>query len=150
MGVDKLYDGKGGGEVTVGVGMGVDKLYDGKGGGEVTVGVGMGVGKLYDGKGGGEVTVGVWMGVGKLYDGKGGGEVMVDPTPTPTVTSPPPCNYTDSRLQPTTQRPQQMTFFPDPLPLPDNLQNYEYDIRRIQQDKLTEPDTLFYNNIVTS
>ena len=39
--------------------VGVDKLYDGKGGEEVPVGVGVGVGKLYDGKGVGEVTVGV-------------------------------------------------------------------------------------------
>ena len=38
--------------MTVGVGVGVDKLYDGKGGGEVMVGVG--VDKLYDGKGGGK------------------------------------------------------------------------------------------------
>ena len=34
-----------------------------------------------------------------------------------------------------------MTFFPDPS-LSDNLRNYEYDIGRIQQDKMTEPDTL--------
>ena len=32
--------------MTVGVEVGVDKLWDGKGGGEVTVGVGVRVGKL--------------------------------------------------------------------------------------------------------
>ena len=42
------------------VGVGVDKLLDVKGAGEVTVGVD----KLWDGKGRGEVTVGVR--VGKL------------------------------------------------------------------------------------
>ena len=63
----------------------------------------------------------------------------------PPPSLPPPCNYTamvDSRLQPTTQHPQQITFFPDLLALPNNLRNYEYDVRWIQNDKLTEPDSL--------